>query len=103
MISYVYANRRRKKYATKSIRDPTRAGGGVFQSTSLMFLYQRGALSGSAAYRATSSTGRLMTTVFETSTFMPKTLHACQNRRRRVEAFGSAKAQTTWQSWMTSA
>jgi len=41
------------------IRDPTRAGGDVFHSTDSMFWYQRGAFSGSAAYRETSSTARL--------------------------------------------
>jgi hypothetical protein len=75
MISYVYANRRPRKCATKSIREPTYTGRGVFHSTDLMFRYHRGALSGSAAYRETSSTARLMTTVFNTSTVMAISHH----------------------------
>ena len=94
MISYVYANRRPRKCATKSTREPTRARRGVFHSTDLMFSYHSGALSGSAAYRATSSTGRLMTTVFTTSTVTaPISHHTFIARRRPVEWFCSVNAR----------
>lgn len=52
------------------MREPTRKGGSVTQRTDLMFLYQRGALSGSDANAATSEHGRAMTVEVTTSTAM---------------------------------
>ncbi len=47
--------------------EPTRSGRSVFHSTDSMLVYQRGTLSGSDAYAATASGGRLMTISLETS------------------------------------
>src|SRR5262245_3314625 len=52
------------------MREPTAAGGAVFQVTELMFEYQVGALLGSPAKLATSARGRSITCSVVTSTFM---------------------------------
>src|SRR5579859_4922562 len=66
--SYVYANRRPRNRATKSIRDPTATVCGVCQTTDSMFTYQSGACDGSPAYAATSAHGRSITISVTTST-----------------------------------
>src|SRR6478736_4297858 len=57
-----------RNWATKATREPTRTGGSVFQSVDAMFAYHCGAFEGSAAYAATSVTGRGMTTSVTTAT-----------------------------------
>src|SRR5437899_12505825 len=49
------------------MREPTRTGGSVFQSTDSMFAYHSGAWDGSAAYPATWSRGRSITISVMTS------------------------------------
>src|SRR5688572_3703669 len=66
--SYVYANVRPRKRASKATRVPTASGGGVRHSTRRMLAYQRGALSGSTANAATSATGAAMARSVLTST-----------------------------------
>jgi hypothetical protein len=56
--SYVYASRRPRNRATKSIRDPTITGAGVCHTTDSMFAHHCGACDGSAAYADTSRNGR---------------------------------------------
>src|SRR3954453_12195471 len=56
------------KRATKANTEPTRSGGSVRHSARTMLSYQRGALSDSAVYAATSSTARAMLVTVETST-----------------------------------
>src|SRR3954454_10698028 len=60
--------RRRRNRATNDSREPTRSGGSVSHSTRSMFLYQRGAFSGSLANAATSWRGRPITVPVVTST-----------------------------------
>src|SRR5438309_11639836 len=67
-ISYVYARRRPRNWATKDSQAPTPSGGAVFHSTALMLTYHSGALDGSAAYAATLPRGRSITISVRTST-----------------------------------
>src|SRR5207249_8821768 len=57
-MSYVYSSRRPRNRATNATAEPIRNGGTVFHSTDSMLAYHSGAFDGSAAYAATSATGR---------------------------------------------
>src|SRR5918994_6495758 len=83
-ISYVYASRRPRKRATKSILEPTAIGGGVCQETDSMLAYQSGALLGSAAYAATWPLGRSMMISVTTSTAIVAHRASRVLRRRRA-------------------
>jgi hypothetical protein len=50
------------------MREPTSSGPGVSSSADSMFSYHSGALSGSAAYAATSERGRAISISVSTST-----------------------------------
>src|SRR3954451_23799283 len=84
-------SRRRRKWATNLTRDPTRGGGSVSHSTDSMLRYHAGAFDGSAAYSATSSSGRSITVSDVTSTFtiapFPSSarLHMDVDRAHRVK------------------
>src|SRR5712692_3440149 len=63
-----------------SIFDPSRTGGDDFQSIDSMFAYHSGALVGSPAYAATSSSGRLISISVVTSMAIPSLPAAMFNR-----------------------
>src|SRR5262245_23172613 len=68
------------------MREPTATGGGVCHCTEEMLAYQSGALVGSPAKAATSSSGSGMTASTDTSTSMRR---VCAERNHRESAGGS--------------